>query len=296
MPSAKATRNAAQYLREFMRANTTEWGEMMRQSSPNQGWGDSDAAYAAHEAAMFLDGETDQHFLDFVIPGNYASGEHLLQALRQFRDGIVRHEVELQRHREEAARAGTSVPGTIDIVARELGKCRLGVDHVVGLLTRTTQSSALVDDMDVLKKVAGRFPEVVAQLTKRRAPDPALVMEDEYDVQYLFQALLRLEFEDVRPEETMPSTAGGSARADCLLKDRKIIIEFKMTRPGYDARGLRRELAEDFVVYAAHPDCERLFAFIYDPSRNIANPKGVETDLSRPRPPIKEVVTFIQQG
>ena len=111
MPSAKATRNAAQYLREFMRANTTEWGEMMRQSSPNQGWGDSDAAYAAHEAAMFLDGETDQHFLDFVIPGNFASGEHLLQALRQFRDGIVRHEVELQRHREEAARAGASVPG-----------------------------------------------------------------------------------------------------------------------------------------------------------------------------------------
>jgi hypothetical protein len=296
MPSAKATRTAGQYLRTFMRANTVGWGEMMRQSLPSKGWGISDAAHDAHEAAMFLDGETDQHFLDFTIPGEFASGAHLLQKLHSFREDIEQYEAKLELHREQAAAAGTELPGTVDLVACELEKCRLGVDHVIGLLNRPTRSTTPGGDIDVLRKIARRFPEVVAELANRRAPDLALVMEDEYDVQYLFQALLRLEFEDVRPEETMPSTAGGSGRADCLLKDRKIIIEFKMTRSGYDAVRLRKELADDFVIYGTHPDCERLFAFVYDPGRKIANRSGVEADLSKPRPPIKEVVTFIQQG
>lgn len=69
-----------------------------------------------------------------------------------------------------------------------------------------------------------------------------------------------------------------------------------MTRSGYDAVALRKEVADDFVLYGKHPDCKRLFVFVYDPGKNIANPRGVETDLSVPRPPIGEIITFIQQG
>ena len=110
-------------------------------------------------------------------------------------------------------------------------------------------------------------PDVVAQLAKWRADKrkmhtAPLTMANEYDVQYLFQALLRLEFADVRPEEAVPSTASGSARADTLLKDAGTIVEFKMTRSGYDAVALRKEVADDFVLYAKHPDCKRLFVFV----------------------------------
>ena len=44
-------------------------------------------------------------------------------------------------------------------------------------------------------------------------------MEDEYDVQDLFHALLTIYFEDIRKEEWSPSYAGGASRMDFLLPD-----------------------------------------------------------------------------
>ena len=55
-------------------------------------------------------------------------------------------------------------------------------------------------------------------------------IKDEYDVQDLLNALLRLNFDDVRPEEYTPSYAGSSTRVDFLLKKEKIVIEVKKTR------------------------------------------------------------------
>jgi hypothetical protein len=296
----KTARKAAQYLREFVRANTSEWAEMMRGVNPKQGYGPGKDAADAFDAAIFLYHETDEQFLSFAIPGEFASGEHLLRALERFDETAAQYEELLRGH--QMARNGSHGPSaTVGIVARELEKARFGVRYAMEMLTRGRQRAAADEALDVLRRVATRFPEVVAQLAKRRADkrkmhaDP-LTIANEYDVQYLFQALLRLEFADVRPEEAVPSTAGGSARADTLLKEAGTIVEFKMTRAGYDAVSLRKELVDDFVLYSKHPDCQRLFVFVYDPGRNIANPRGVETDLSVPRPPIGEVVTFIQQG
>jgi DNA-binding sugar fermentation-stimulating protein len=52
-------------------------------------------------------------------------------------------------------------------------------------------------------------------------------IEDEYDVQDLFHALLKLYFDDIRPEEYTPSYGGSASRVDFLLKDEQIIIEIK---------------------------------------------------------------------
>ena len=57
-------------------------------------------------------------------------------------------------------------------------------------------------------------------------------MDDEYDVQDLMHAILRLHFDDVRPEEWTPSYAGKSSRIDFLLPGERTIIEVKMTRHG----------------------------------------------------------------
>lgn len=297
----KTAKKAAQYLREFVGANTAEWGQTMQGVNPKQGYGHGQDVADAFQAAMFLYHETDEHFLQFTMPGDFASGEHLFTALERFDATAARYEDVLRAHQAAASTAGNHVPGTLGIVARELEKARFGVRHTMGMLSRGRQAAAADEALDVLRRVATRFPDVVAQLAKRRADKKKmhvapLTMTNEYDVQYLFQALLRLEFADVRPEEAMPSTSGGSARADTLLKGAETIVEFKMTRAGYDAVSLRKEAADDFVLYAAHPDCKRLFVFVYDPGKNIANPRGVEADLSVSRPPIGEVVTFIQQG
>lgn len=172
MTTPKATRSAARYLREFMRNNTAKWGNLMRNASPAQGWGNSDAAHDAYEAAGFLYDETDQHFLDFTIPGDFASGADLLRGLETFRAGIEHYELRLIQHCDDAVTAGSTVPGTVGLTLRELEKCRYGVDEAVRKLTIAASAAAAVDDMDVLKKIATRFPELGRRLIKAACPLP----------------------------------------------------------------------------------------------------------------------------
>ena len=71
----KTAKKAAQYPRDFVRANTGEWAEMMRGVNPRQGYGNGKDAADAFDAAMFLYHETDEHFLSFQIPGEFACGD-----------------------------------------------------------------------------------------------------------------------------------------------------------------------------------------------------------------------------
>jgi hypothetical protein len=67
---------------------------------------------------------------------------------------------------------------------------------------------------DPLVLLAERFHQVARQLRDRRAGRSPLIIQDEYDVQYLLHALLRIFYNDIRPEETAPSLAGAAARMD----------------------------------------------------------------------------------
>ncbi len=129
-----------------------------------------------------------------------------------------------------------------------------------------------------------RFNAVVRQLRTRHDRRPAFDVEDEYDVQDLLHALLRLHFDDIRAEEWTPSYAGKSTRMDFLLKKEKIVVEVKKTRKGLDAKRLGEELIIDMAHYRNHSDCQTLICFVYDPESRIANPAGLESDLSRDDP------------
>jgi len=74
------------------------------------------------------------------------------------------------------------------------------------------------DNLQLLNNLFEKFHNVVKQLRSRYNGRPTVDVEDEYDVQDLLHALLRLYFEDVRVEEWTPSYAGGSSRMDFLLK------------------------------------------------------------------------------
>lgn len=99
----------------------------------------------------------------------------------------------------------------------------------------------------VLNKIFEKFHICASQLKRRHAGRPTLEIKDEYDVQDLFNAILRLHFDDVRPEEWTPSYAGGNNRMDFLLKNEEISIEVKMTRNGLKNKELGDQLIIDIA-------------------------------------------------
>lgn len=130
-------------------------------------------------------------------------------------------------------------------------------------------------------KIISRFHVVAGQLRRRYNGRPTIAVGDEYDVQDLFHALLKIDFEDVRPEEFSPSRGGASSRLDFLLKAEKIVVEVKCASKALSDKKIGEQLIVDIERYREHPDCDVLICFVYDPEMQIRNPTGLERDLSR---------------
>jgi hypothetical protein len=132
----------------------------------------------------------------------------------------------------------------------------------------------------IILMLAEHFHGVVRQIRQRHDNRPTLEVADEYDVQDLFHALLTIYFDDIRKEEWAPSYAGGASRMDFLLPEIAAVIETKMMRPSLSTKQLGEQLIVDIAKYKGHPTCRTLFCVVYDPNGRIANPRGVENDLS----------------
>lgn len=146
--------------------------------------------------------------------------------------------------------------------------------------------------VEIIRILCSRFHLVARQLRSRHDSRVTLNVEDEYDVQDLLHSLLILDFNDIRPEEWTPSYAGGSSRMDFLLKNESIVIETKKSRKSLNAKQLGDELIIDIDRYKEHPDCKTLIVFVYDPEGWIANPRGIESDLSKTEEKLP-VIVFI---
>ena len=133
---------------------------------------------------------------------------------------------------------------------------------------------------EIIEKILNNFHRVVRQLRIRHNDRKTIEIDDEYDVQDLLHALLLINFDDVRPEEWTPSYAGGSNRMDFLIKDINVVIETKMTRKTLKDKEIGEELIIDIVKYSQHPNCDKLYCFVYDKGEYIKNPIALENDLS----------------
>ncbi|WP_368658232.1 hypothetical protein AB3Z07_26080 [Metabacillus halosaccharovorans] len=150
------------------------------------------------------------------------------------------------------------------------------------LYTRVLEVVGPSEDIEVIKVleiIFGKFHRIARQMRKRHSGRSTLEVEDEYDVQDLLHSLLHLYFDDIRPEEWTPSYAGGSRRVDFLLKMERVVIEVKKTRKNLTDKEIGEQLLIDISTYEAHPDCDNLVCFVYDPEGRIGNPKGIESDL-----------------
>lgn len=138
-----------------------------------------------------------------------------------------------------------------------------------------------VCDLDTIILLCKRFHKVARSLRNRHDKRETLVIKDEYDVQDLFGSLLRLYFDDVRREEYVPSYAGGASRTDFLLLNSGIVVEIKKTRDSMKDSDLGEQLIIDLERYKAHPQCNYIVCFVYDPDELLGNPEGIMGDLNR---------------
>lgn len=163
-----------------------------------------------------------------------------------------------------------------------------GVSILRSLIENIEEGNLILDDEiivqnefnDVIENIFLKFHKVSKQLTYRYDNRDTIEIKDEYDVQDLLHALLRLHFDDIRPEEWVPSYAGGSKRMDFLIKDINVVIETKMTRKNLRDKIIGEELIIDIANYSKHPDCDRLYCFVYDKGEFIKNARALENDLS----------------
>jgi hypothetical protein len=153
-----------------------------------------------------------------------------------------------------------------------------------------------IKSLDIVRKICNRFHSVSRQLRNRHDNRETLNVDDEYDVQDLLHALLKVDFDDVRTEEWTQSYAGKAARMDFLLKKYKIVIETKRSRKSLTEKQLGDELIIDTQRYKKHTDCKMLFCFVYDPEGWIANPTGIETDLNCDDDSLKVEVLVAPKG
>lgn len=177
-----------------------------------------------------------------------------------------------QNHCDDLADAGLILHAMESTVERTI---QASVEETWKAPRNTQTAAALV------RTICNRFTIVANGLTKRHDNRATISITDEYDVQDLLGALLKLHFTDVRPEEWTPSYGGNASRMDFLLKPEQVVVEAKMTRKGLGQRELVTQLAEDILRYQSHQDCKTLICFVHDPTGKCTSPTALENDLTK---------------
>ena len=146
----------------------------------------------------------------------------------------------------------------------------------------------------LLSHIFNNFSRFVHQLRRKRHNGRDCFISDEYDVQDLLHALLRLHFDDVRAEDWTPQNSGSNNRIDFLINDNQTAIEVKYAKDSHKDKQIGDELIIDIAKYSKHPNCKSLYCFVYDPDYCIGNPKGLENDLNNKSTDEFKVKVFVR--
>jgi len=161
--------------------------------------------------------------------------------------------------------------------AVEAATCVVASQRAIARVRPSFDNSSVEERLVALCR---RFPLFVERLSGRQRNRQPIVVQDEYDVQDLLHAILKLHFDDVRPEEITPSYAGNSSRVDFFLPHERIIVEAKMTREKLGQREVANELIMDATRYSKMERVDTLICLVYDPQRRCLNPISLENDVA----------------
>jgi hypothetical protein len=141
-------------------------------------------------------------------------------------------------------------------------------------------AGARIDSVKTVIELGERFLDVSRQLGRRHGGRPTLQVNDEHDAHDLFHTVLLVFFRDVRAEEWTPSYAGGGKRIDFVLPEYRLAVELKHSRSSMTAKSVGDELTIDIANYKQHPAASHLVCLVFDSSGHLANPRGIERDLT----------------
>jgi REase_DpnII-MboI len=152
----------------------------------------------------------------------------------------------------------------------------LGLQNYPLLGTKRKGVSLIVETID-------GFGAALSVLSKRQRDRAPFVVEDEYDLQDLFHALVVPRIPDFTSEDPAPKLAGKSSRLDFTSKSCRLGVELKHVRSKRHAEEVREEILVDQGTYFRHPEVDSVVTFVFDPGSFIpAHERSTfEGDLSR---------------
>ncbi len=143
----------------------------------------------------------------------------LTAALQQPGTQHIRQAVLNSIYTQTSEVSGVAQATTVDIVSRQVIE---GTSVTTEALSTPRNRAAAVA---LIATICSRFQFCAKQLERRRENRDSLKIGDEYDVQDLMHAILKLHFDDVRAEEWCPSHAATSSRMGFMFMP--IVIYFR---------------------------------------------------------------------
>lgn len=191
---------------------------------------------------------------------------------------LATHYVEHNYPNDKATERFCEIANRADGNETELFDKMIGILEAFDLLPPSEPQMPITNIITSICKNFNRFEIGIKRRHDRRS---TITVTDEYDVQDILGSILRLFVNDVRPEDYVPSYAGGKSRVDFHLPEYGIIIETKMASTSLKDKDIGDQLIIDFQHYKALPHCTHLISFIYDKDGNIVNPHGLISDLEK---------------
>jgi len=135
-----------------------------------------------------------------------------------------------------------------------------------------------------LMKIFNNFHLVAKNLEDRYNNRSTIYINDEYDMQDLLNALLKIEFNIIKKEEYNPSFANKNSRIDFFFRLENIGIEVKKVRDKNHSKNLSNEIIDDKAKYNNNKEITELYFFIYDPNTFLLNREEFILDLESDTP------------
>lgn len=149
------------------------------------------------------------------------------------------------------------------------------------------------DARTIVERPARQFHEAVLALRTHPHGGSVWKINNEWDCQYLFRAILISLVHDVRIEEWNPSVAGSSGRCEFFLKDHGLMVELKFARRKSDLKKFKGELLTDIRDYGANPGVDVVVVLVYDPNHVLEGAVQLQKDLSGATRGLEDVAVIV---
>ncbi|MCH7647395.1 MAG: hypothetical protein IIA83_02145 [Thaumarchaeota archaeon] len=200
------------------------------------------------------------------------------KVIENFPDYMELLDFEIPTEKEVGEMSGTAREHHIERVLHKIIDVFESIDGQEKKLSSDT--NIIQDPKLLIENIISKFHEIHTQLQIRYNNRETITIKDEYDVQNLLNALLRLHFDDIRPEEPVPSYANSFTKADFFIPKHEIMIECKIKTSTHIDNKIKDELILDKEQYKKSPKCKLMYCLIYDPHGEIKNPRGFERSIN----------------